>query len=653
MKKLNLLAKIMVIAIAISFISLHSFSQCSLSCSTVSGQPYGNINLTVTGGTSAYAYAWSNGAITEDLSGVAPGTYTVTVTDAMGCSCSTSSTVPSRPRHIYGNITGTVNGVAINSVLSIVLNHYNGFSDANMSPIPPSVGYSLQQAISLATIAPNHNACELNGAKNLTSLGVTSATRNANVTYYSGDTLQINYNVNSFGGDTAFLTGTITGTVPVLASGSTVNYVGWTDTWKQSSTSANKMEQTGHRNFVSNPLPPSGPTPPFGGGYGSVVTSNGGPINLPFDQARVCTNPVASYNNATGVLHFSEYNYVYPRSFVPVCNNVQISPISAEFNCFLNTAMGNSNVTLIDSNRKLQVSNIGSSGLDGVEISLPSSPNFRMDMTGLQLNVPGARAVVNAKGSFNNVPFSNLGNLALDYVNASSVQATTDFSSIGSTQILLQVVNNGTLVGSSVLSNGVVGSFATLTPFNLGGCGKNPWPNPFPPYTPCIVIFTPNPIPFTDINNVTYTGNEFRFLANNAVGTIEYLSEVSLLAKNVNSFTITDQFNSVTPPQIIPTLSQWGLIIFTLLMLSVTMVFVYRRQNVLAIAGNVDTQEKQSLFDKSLYFKVLAIVLLFAVAGMAVAKLYYGTISITDSLGTIASASIVAYMVHLWKMKRD
>ncbi len=103
----------------------------------------------------------------------------------------------------------------------------------------------------------------------------------------------------------------------------------------------------------------------------------------------------------------------------------------------------------------------------------------------------------------------------------------------------------------------------------------------------------------------------------------------------------------------IPTLSQWGLIIFTLLMLSVTMVFVYKRQNALAVAGNAYSQESPSLFDRSLFFKVLSIVLLFAAAGMAAAKLYYGTISITDSLGTFASAGIVAYMVHLWKMKRE
>jgi hypothetical protein len=53
----------------------------------------GAVNLAVTGGRSPFTYAWSNGATTQNLTNVAPGTYTVTVTDANGCTTTASATV--------------------------------------------------------------------------------------------------------------------------------------------------------------------------------------------------------------------------------------------------------------------------------------------------------------------------------------------------------------------------------------------------------------------------------------------------------------------------------------------------------------------------------------------------------------------------------
>lgn len=75
---------------------------------TCPGSVNGAINLSVTGGTSPYQYLWSTGAVTPNISGLAPGTYEVTVTDSHSCTNTGNWTVGmSNP--ICDNIT--VSGV--------------------------------------------------------------------------------------------------------------------------------------------------------------------------------------------------------------------------------------------------------------------------------------------------------------------------------------------------------------------------------------------------------------------------------------------------------------------------------------------------------------------------------------------------------------
>lgn len=57
------------------------------------GQSDGGVNVKVLGGTPPYSYVWTGGANTEDISNVVAGTYTLTVSDANGCSLQESYTV--------------------------------------------------------------------------------------------------------------------------------------------------------------------------------------------------------------------------------------------------------------------------------------------------------------------------------------------------------------------------------------------------------------------------------------------------------------------------------------------------------------------------------------------------------------------------------
>ncbi|MDD5570206.1 MAG: PKD domain-containing protein [Bacteroidales bacterium] len=53
----------------------------------------GSIDLTVYGGKKPYSYSWSNGKTTEDLNGLSPATYTVSVTDNAGAQIIKTATI--------------------------------------------------------------------------------------------------------------------------------------------------------------------------------------------------------------------------------------------------------------------------------------------------------------------------------------------------------------------------------------------------------------------------------------------------------------------------------------------------------------------------------------------------------------------------------
>jgi len=106
-----------------------ALSLSAVSINATCGNANGSIDLSVSGGTPAYTYHWSNNANIQDLNGLFAGNYTVTVTDANGLTATATVTV--------GN-TGTPQTWYLDSD-----NDGYGNSDIFIQSCNPLVGYVL------------------------------------------------------------------------------------------------------------------------------------------------------------------------------------------------------------------------------------------------------------------------------------------------------------------------------------------------------------------------------------------------------------------------------------------------------------------------------------------------------------------------------
>ncbi len=96
------------------------------------GLPNGSADASAGGGLPPYGYQWSNSAVTEDLSGLLPGNYFLTVTDAYNCTSSASVSIPDNNIAIGINaaITNNSSCVAANGALDITVSPAGSYTYA-------------------------------------------------------------------------------------------------------------------------------------------------------------------------------------------------------------------------------------------------------------------------------------------------------------------------------------------------------------------------------------------------------------------------------------------------------------------------------------------------------------------------------------------
>jgi uncharacterized protein (DUF2141 family) len=111
---------------------------------TANGANDGTATAAPSGGTPAYTYLWSNGGNTQTITNLAPGNYTVTVTDANACTSVETVTVNSFNCTISGSISST--NVTCNGA-------NNGTATANVSGGEDPITYSWSNGASTQTIS--------------------------------------------------------------------------------------------------------------------------------------------------------------------------------------------------------------------------------------------------------------------------------------------------------------------------------------------------------------------------------------------------------------------------------------------------------------------------------------------------------------------
>ena len=158
----------------------------------------GSIDLSISSGLAPVSYAWSSGAVSQDLNGLPAGSYTVTVTDAQGCTFSAVYAV-TQPQALVQNsvIVQPSCSLATNGNLTVVVNGGTAPYNFQWNIIPPVVSAAAQKMLLATPANPPQAGSALLAGDTATLANVGAGLYQLVLTDNNGCSSQSTYTVNN------------------------------------------------------------------------------------------------------------------------------------------------------------------------------------------------------------------------------------------------------------------------------------------------------------------------------------------------------------------------------------------------------------------------------------------------------------------------
>ncbi|GAA4341564.1 hypothetical protein [Flaviaesturariibacter amylovorans] len=207
--------------------------QMSATATLCFGSNNGTATVVATGGTAPYRYTWSTGATTSGITGLAAGTYSVTVLDARNCSA-TMSVAVSQPAaslavqvsaiavRCFGNSTGAATVTASGGTAPYRYLWSNGATSSNISGISAGA-YTVtvtdaNNCTATANITVSQPATALSATLTATPVGCFGGSDGSVTATPSGGTAPYQFLWNNGAGTSATATGLVAGTYSLIVT---------------------------------------------------------------------------------------------------------------------------------------------------------------------------------------------------------------------------------------------------------------------------------------------------------------------------------------------------------------------------------------------------------------------------------------------------